>query len=304
MIEFQKMDPARRDEYQTLLNRWGHQRGCEFSFANLVMWGRQRVAQIGDHLVFFSQFEKRSVYPYPLGAGDLRPALEAVIADAQDRGILCRLSGLSDRDCMHLEELYPGQFRFHPDRNSCDYVYKIEDLATLKGRKFQKKRNHLNKFRENHPNCFAVELTAANLDLARELADDWYAHRLALDPQGDYHMEQKALRRAFRHWDALALEGIALLEEDRCIAFSIGSPLQEDTFDIHFEKAREDLDGSYNAINQAFSTHLQAKYPQLQYLNREDDLGIPGLRQAKLSYNPDHLVVKFWAELWEADDAD
>lgn len=304
MIDFQKMDLTRRQDYQQMLDRYGQDRGCEYSFANLVLWGRQRVATVGSHMVFFSQFEKRSVYPYPLGSGDIRPALEAVIADARERGILCRLSGLSAAHCVELEELYPGQFRFYPDRDSCDYVYSIEDLAMLKGRKFQKKRNHLNKFRENHPDCQVVELTSDNLDLARELADDWYAHRLAQDPQGDYHLEQRALRRAFTCWDALGLEGIALMDHGCCIAFTMASPLSGDTFDVHFEKAREDIDGAYNAINQAFAAHLQQKYPTLRYLNREDDMGIPGLRQAKLSYNPDHLVVKFWARLWEEDDAD
>jgi len=304
MIDFQKMDLDRREDYYRFVTRYGAERGCEYAFTNLVLWGRQRVARVGEHIVFFSQFEKRTVYPYPLGHGDVRPALEAIIADARERGILCRLSGMSPAHCMELEELYPGKFRFYPDRDSCDYVYKVEDLAGLKGRKFQKKRNHLNKFRENHPNCRVVELRLENLDLARELADDWYAHRLALDPQGDYHLEQRALRRAFKRWEALAMEGVALMEDGVCIAFTMGSPLAGNTFDIHFEKAREDVDGAYNAINQAFAAHLQAKYPTLQYLNREDDMGIPGLRQAKLSYNPDHLVVKFWARLWEDDDED
>lgn len=304
MIQFQKIDPAQREYYVRFLADCGGERGCEYSFTNLYLWGRQTAALVEGHLVLFSQFEKRSVYPFPIGKGDVGPALEAIIQDARERGIVCRISSMNPAQCMILEERYPGKFQFHPDRDNCDYVYKIEDLAQLKGRKFQKKRNHLNKFRENHPHCHTVELTAENLHLAAELADDWYATRLADNPQADFHLEQRALRRAFAHWDDLALEGLVLMEGDQCLAFTIGSPLSETTFDIHFEKALEDVDGAYNAINQAFAAHLQGKYPQLQYLDREDDMGIPGLRQAKLSYNPDHLVVKFWARLWEDDDAD
>ena len=98
------------------------------------------------------------------------------------------------------------------------------------------------------------------------------------------------------------MEGLVLVENNKVLAMTMGSPLSEDTFDVHFEKAAED--GAYAAINQAFASHLREKYPQLKYLNREDDLGLPGLRKAKLSYYPHHLVVKFWASLWEDDDED
>lgn len=83
---------------------------------------------------------------------------------------------------------------------------------------------------------------------------------------------------------------------------TMGSRLGPDTFDIHFEKAREDVDGAYAAVNCEFARHLRAKYPELRYLNREDDLGLEGLRKAKLSYNPHHMVEKFWAYLEDAAD--
>ena len=82
-------------------------------------------------------------------------------------------------------------------------------------------------------------------------------------------------------------------------AVTMGSRLSEDTFDIHFEKAREDIQGAYAAINRAFARYLREKYPAIRYLNREDDLGLPGLRKAKLSYNPAFLVEKCWAYLAE-----
>lgn len=303
MIDFQKFDLSRREEYNRFLQN-GEERGCEYSLTNLFLWGRQQAAFLDDCLVLFSQFEKRSVYPFPVGKGDIRPVLDAIIHDAKQRGIVCRLSGMSPAQCMLLEELYPGQFQFHPDRDSCDYVYNIEELATLKGRKFQKKRNHLNRFRENHPDCQAVVLDESNAPAAQEMVRQWYESRILQDPHGDYHLEQRALRRAFCHRQALGMEGLLLVENGEILALSMGSALSENTFDIHFEKAREDVEGAYNAINQAFAAHLMEKYPRLQYLNREDDMGIPGLRQAKLSYNPDHLIVKFWARLWEDDDAD
>ena len=96
--------------------------------------------------------------------------------------------------------------------------------------------------------------------------------------------------------------GLLLITKDGPVAMTLGSFLRNDTFDVHFEKALEDVDGAYAAINQAFARHLHEKYPALQWLNREDDLGIEGLRKAKLSYNPARLVEKHWARLWETED--
>ncbi len=303
MIDFQRFDLENKDEYVKYLTASG-ERGCEYSFANLNLWGRQRCAVVEGYLVLFSQFERRSVYPFPVGKGDVRPVLDAIIRDARERGIVCRLTGLRPEDCMVLEELYPGQFQLHPDRNGCDYVYAIEDLAELKGRKFQKKRNHLNKFRQEHPNCKVVPITQELLPQVQEMTEHWYAVRLAQEGGDDYHLERRAISRAFANMEKLGMEGLALVEEGKILAMTVGSRLSENTFDIHFEKALEEVDGAYNAINQAFAAYLREKYPQVQYLNREDDMGIAGLRKAKLSYNPHHLVTKFWARLWEVDDED
>ena len=301
MIDFQRFDLTKKAEYDRCLMNCG-ERGCEYSFANLNLWGRQRAAFLDGYLVLFSQFDRRSVYPFPVGQGDVKPVLDAVIQDARERGIVCRLTGLIADDCVKLEEFYPGQFRFHPDRDGCDYVYSIEDLADLKGRKFQKKRNHLYRFREAHPDCAAVPITAENSPAVQEMVEKWYEIRQAEDPHDDYHLEQQAMRRAFANREALELEGLALTENGAILAMTMGSRLTADPFDIHFEKAREDVDGAYAAINQAFAAYLREKYPEIRFLNREDDMGLAGLRKAKLSYNPHHLVVKFWARLWEADD--
>ena len=303
MIEFEKLDVSKKQEYDRYLRSCG-KRGCEYSFANLFMWGRQQAAVVDGYLAIFSQFERRSVYPFPAGNGDLKVVLDAIIHDAGKRGIVCRLTGLTAEECVTLEELYPGKFNFHPDRNGCDYVYRIEDLSQLKGRKYQKKRNHVNRFRENHPNCKVLPITSENLEAVKEMTARWYDARLTPEDRDSYHLEQRALCRAFQNMEALELEGIVLEEDGKILAMTMGSRLREDTFDIHFEKALDEVDGAYPAINQAFAAWLWEKYPQLQYLNREDDMGLPGLRKAKLSYYPDHLVAKFWARLWEETDED
>ena len=298
MLDFQPLKPEQKAEYDAILKAC-EGRGCEYSFANLYLWGRQKAVFHGGNLAFFSQFNRKSVYLFPVGNGNLQETLDAIIHDAQVRGIPCRLTGLIEEDCERLEKLYPGRFRIHTDRNTFDYIYNIEELASLAGRKFQKKRNHLNKFRQNHPDCQTLPLSKDTLPLARELLETWYARRTANDANADFHMEQAAISRALKNLDMLEMEGLVLVEEGEAVAMALGSALNETTFDVHFEKALEDVDGAYAAINNEFARYLHEKYPRLQWLNREDDLGLEGLRQAKLSYCPDHMVEKRWACLLE-----
>ncbi len=298
MIDFQPFSLEHKENYKNKLLRGG-ERGCEYSFVNLYLWGRQKAALVGDILVYFSQFNRRSVYLYPVGSGDKKAALDALIADAKERGIPCRLVGLVEQDREELERLHPGKFRFHFDRDSFDYVYDIEDLAELRGRKFQKKRNHLNRFREQNPGCAVEPISHENMAEVAALAERWYDLRLQENPHGDYHMERSALKKALEQWDALGLEGLLLRTGDGPVAMTVGSRLSEDTFDIHFEKALDIADGAYAAINFSFARYLREKYPQVRFLNREDDMGLEGLRKAKLSYCPHHMVEKSWACLLE-----
>lgn len=299
MIHFERLDLNRKAQYNQYLQNCS-KRGCEYSFVNLFLWGRQKAAFLDDHLVLFSQFDRRSVYPFPIGGSDIKPALDTIIQDAKERGIPCYLSAMTEQDCETLEQLYPGAFRFHADRDSFDYIYSIDDLADLKGRKFQKKRNHLNRFQQNHPNCAALPLNEKTRVAAFQMLAQWYEDRKNADPLSDFHLEQLAIHRAFAFQQQLGLEGLVLMEEGRVLAFCMGSRLNADTFDVHFEKARED--GAYAAINREFARYLREKYPDIRYLNREDDLGLEGLRKAKLSYCPDHMVEKYWARLWEEED--
>ena len=301
MLEFKRMAPDFREEYNALLAA-SHRQGCEYTFVNLSLWGRQRMTRFQDWVILFSQYGRCSVYPFPVGVGDPQEALAAILEDARLRGIPCRLTGLSQKDCELLENYYPGKFRFHPDRDSFDYVYKIEDLAFLKGKRYQSKRNFCNRFWSANPYCQLVSITSENLSQVQTMLERWYHERLQADPYQDFLLEQLALNRAFEHWEQLGMEGIALMDGEQVIAFSMASPLGNDTFDVHFEKALDAADGAYAAINQGFARYLLKKYPNVQWLNREDDLGIPGLRKAKLSYHPDHMVEKYWARLWEDED--
>ena len=299
MIDFQRLDLSDKARFDEILMNCGH-RGCEYTFVNLFLWGRQKAAFLDGRLVIQSQFDRKCVYPFPVGPGELKPALDAIIADARGRGLPCYLTSLKPEECELVEALYPGCFSFHTARDNYDYVYDINALADLKGRKYQKKRNHLNGFRKANPGIAFVPMEQADMVAVSAMLKQWYIQRLEANPDMDFHLEQLALERALRFREALGMEGLVLLVEGRVAAFAMGSRMNEDTFDIHFEKALDDA--AYPAINQGFAAYLREKHPEVKWLDREDDLGLEGLRKAKLSYNPDWMVEKYWARLWEDED--
>ena len=275
------------------------ERGCEYSFANLFLWGRQEIAYLHGCVAFFSHFFGKTVYPFPIGSGDKRAVLEEILADAKERGIPCRITGMTEADREDLERWFPDQFSIRAARDSFDYVYSIDALADLKGKKLQKKRNHFNRFQAARPNYRVEPISCENIARVQHMVNDWYVARRKTDPHGDYLLESLAMAKAFRHFDALNMEGLALLDGDAVLAVTMGSRMSTDTFDIHFEKAREDADGAYPAVNCEFARYLRLKYPEVRFLDREDDMGLEGLRKAKLSYYPDHMVEKYKALLTE-----
>lgn len=303
MIDFQRLTPEQRDKYNAILFAAG-ERGCEYSFANLCLWGQQKVAFSHGCALIFSHFYGKSIYPCPIGAGDRKAAVEAILADARERGIPCRITGITEADRLQLEAWFPGKFQFQSNRDSFDYVYDIHDLADLRGRKFQSKRNHFNRFCAGHPDHRVVPITGELLPRVKEFAESWFARRRETDPDGNYLLENLAMARAFNHWDEIGMEGLALMDRDRILAMTAGSRLSPETFDIHFEKAMEGVPGAYAAINCHFARHLRLKYPELKYLDREEDMGAEGLRKAKLSYQPHHMVEKYWAYVEEDIHAD
>lgn len=297
-IDFKHINLGDKELYESYLSG-EDERGCEFSFANLYLWGRQRFAVVDNHIALFSQFDRRSVYPYPLGKGDKKEVLDAIIADASVRDIPCRITGVGETAKETIEMLYPGKFRFHSDEESYDYVYSIDDLADLKGKKYHGKRNHLNRFFEAYPEHTVEPIGEGNADEVREMLKNWYDARLSENPNADLYMEQVALEKALRDYRELEMEGLALRADGEIIAFTLASRLSADTFDVHFEKARSDIQGVYPAINCEFARYIRAKYPEVRYLDREEDMGLEGLRRAKQSYYPHHMVKKYWACLLE-----
>ncbi len=189
-----------------------------------------------------------------------------------------------------LELWYPGKFQIAYDRDSADYVYETEKLTTLAGKKLHGKRNHINKFKENYPNWVYEPVTGENVEECFQMALKW-RKEAECEQDEEKRAEMCVTLNALRLLEELQLKGGLLRAEPggEVIAFTIGEPLNPDTFVVHIEKAFAEVQGAYPMINQQFVAHEAQGY---QYVNREEDTGAEGLRKAKLSYRPAFLVEK------------
>ena len=298
LIDFRPITAADRKLYDEFMPD-GYRRGYELSFANLVLWGDQRAAVIGDNIVIFSRFGRYTTYPFPLGKADKREAIEAIIKDSKKRGVPCRISGLDEDGCEIISRLYPDEFEFTTSEGSYDYVYSIEDLATLAGKKYHSKKNHLNRFIAEHPNYKVEAISCDNITRVKNFVDNWFSHRVETDPEEDYTMEIEAMRRAFESYREIGMDGIVITDGGEIVAMTMGAPMTREVFDVNFEKARGDVRGAYTVVNYEFARYIRNKYPDIRYLDREEDMGIEGLRQAKKSYHPVYRVKKYKATLLE-----
>ena len=197
--------------------------------------------------------------------------------------------GIDRADARLVAELTEsGAFLFEPSRDHFDYVYRTEDLIQLAGKPYRAKRNHLNYLLRSYRIVYEP-VTESMVEACLGLAANWCSLRRC---EEDLNLlgEWDAIREAFNHFGRLRMEGGAIFINGRLEAFALGERLNGQTVVVHIEKANTEIRGLYAAINQQFCEKQWADTP---FINREQDLGEPGLREAKLSYNPDHLVEKF-----------
>ena len=200
------------------------------------------------------------------------------------------MSPLSEADREQMLTWYSEQFLIQGDRNDYDYIYSREKLATLAGKKMHGKRNHIARFQDEDDWCYE-ELNDSNIEERRNMTYTWIKMR-AEKWNEEMELEMSVLHEAFDHRKELGLVGGIIRKAGQIVAFSIGEPLNSDTYVVHFEKAFPDMQGAYPMINQQFVLHVCGEYT---YVNREEDTGDPGLRKAKMSYYPEILLKKYVA---------
>lgn len=274
-------------------------RNCDFSFANICSWRfiyDSEYAVVDGFLLirFWIEDKSRVAYMMPITQneqGDLKQAIALLEEDSlKHKHPLCML-GITPDAKNELERVLPKEFIYIPERDYFDYIYQREDLILLKGKKYQSKRNHINNFKKQYAYEY-ISITPDIVPQCLELECKWYKANHTDEDEGELSDERRSLTYALHHYNELGLIGGAIRVENEIVAFSFGAPINHNTFGVHVEKADIQYDGAFTLINQEFASHLPEQYV---YINREEDLGIPGLRQAKQSYNPTILLEKYAA---------
>lgn len=274
---------------------------AEYTFTNLYMWREMLNLQWAvedDVLYIFSSNDKNFSAWQPIGAQDkMQDAITKILRTAEQlRGEKEFMFVVVEKIFADELEKYPhAKFNVTADRDNFDYVYLAQDLINLSGRKFHGKKNHLNAFRKEYPNAKYLPITEDIIPKCRAELNLWSETHKRDNPDDPFiGYEQAAIHEIFDHFDAFKLNGGAILLEDKVVAFTFGERLNSDTAVIHVEKADPNIRGIYAAINQAFVEH---EWSDMIYINREEDMGIDGLRKAKESYRPIKMIEKFNATL-------
>jgi hypothetical protein len=280
-------------EDKAVFNRYlrqDHPQISELTFTNLFIWRhrhRPGWLQRGDCLLII--FRPKEGAPFglpPIGSGDKKKALDYLFQELETltpEARVCRV----DKGFVE-EHVNPDQYGVNLDRDNSDYVYRTRDLINLTGRKYHRKKNHLNRFVKNN----TFEYRPLDKDLVSSFLDmqeSWCQMRECVE-QPDLLSEDFAVHEALTCFEDLDYRGGAIVMDSKVEAYALGETLNEETAVIHIEKANPEIPGLYAAINQCFCSN---EWADMTYINREQDLGSEGLRKAKQSYYPHHMVDKY-----------
>lgn len=291
-INFQllvKEDKAIFDEF--FKNRYYE--NSHFNFTNLFMWrsAYQIMWAVEDQVLYLKAiWDEEEFALQPIGPEEkMQQAIANWLAYFKEKNEPFFMYGVEKSMALELEKYSEAEFVIEEDRDNFDYVYHSEDLIHLAGRKYHSKKNHLNSFKKSYPEAEYRPITEELITQCKLNINGWYKkHGTFDDPI--LTTERNAIIEVLNNFDYLNLQGGALILDHRVVAFTFGEELNTDTAVIHVEKADPDVRGAYSAINQGF---VEAAWPHLTYINREEDMGLEGLRKAKNSYKPIKMIEKF-----------
>lgn len=296
MIDFKEITLKDREWILPILKQCDYN-SCEYSFGNNFIWKNAysvMVANVDGFYVEMSNGEDgidNVSFLYPAGEGDVTPIIEKLIDYCKEKNFTFKMHGMLETQKRQLNLLFPGKFVCEAPRSLSDYIYVVKDLVELAGKKYHGKRNHIRRFKDN--NWTYESLNEDNIQECATMNSEWCA---ANDCKGDKGKSQEycAVKRAIKYFTQLEFIGGLLRVDGKVIAFTLAERLNSNTIVIHIEKAFSEIQGAYPAINNEFLKNLAENFI---YVNREEDMGVEGLRKAKLSYNPVILLDKYIVKL-------
>ncbi len=291
MLEFRDINITDKQEFERYTH--GH-RNTEASFANIYLWRKVCRTKIAmDDQAMYLLLDLPHYRPFMLAPflldynASYKEPLKRVYEYMNEHCGGFFMKGVTGCVKERIETDCPGNFSLIADRSNFEYVYLTEDLCNLEGKKYHAKRNHINRLLQEHE----VEYRAyrpEDRDACLMLHKQWIENKGG-ETKG-YIDEYSVAEAAFEHMDILCLKAGLLYVDGKLTAFSVGECFKDDMAIIHIEKADPDVQGAYPMINREFA---RAEWSGVKYINREEDMGIEGLRKAKLSYNPVFLIEKY-----------
>ncbi|MCL2671656.1 MAG: phosphatidylglycerol lysyltransferase domain-containing protein [Clostridiales bacterium] len=266
-------------------------RACDSTIGAVYQWRKiydTYVAELDGLLLIRADYEGFGEgYTYPLGEGDYAAALTCMETDARLRGMPFRLSVVPEDALPFLRKRYGNRMRAETHRDWADYIYDPQNFLAYAGKALHAQRNHVNRFRREHPFALASSVTPELLPACMEFLDAYVAESDPVDAGAA--AETEGARDLLVLRKELGQMAYCIIEDGRVAALTIGE-VAGDTLVVHVEKALKGFVGAYPAIAQAL---VRAAGEGIRFVNREDDAGDPGLRYSKTNYRPLYLLDKY-----------
>lgn len=263
------------------------------TFASLYIWREHYKIGwcIEDGFLFIrNKSLEYNMYYMPMGRGDISKAVKRIYETEGDTPFFIAL--ITKDRVEEIQNCLDGTAKVFETPEEYDYIYDAQSLINLQGKKYQSKRNFVNRFKAEYEGRWKIEEVDPKRDTDEILAflENWTKSENRNEE--DYIYECQAVKTALENYEELDFTGAKLLLDGRIIAFTLAAKQNGEVMDVLIEKA-VDITGAYQMINREFAQNFCA---QVKYINREEDLGIEGLKRAKLSYRPLFLTEKYVAE--------
>ena len=243
--------------------------------------------------------DKERVYLFPHGnyedTDGIKNALQKICDDAHEKKCKVKFETLTERAKNIVEKLFPEKFSIESSRDYSEYVYSVEKLISLRGGELAKKRNNINKFSRDYKDRYRVEkISPEYFYEIKKFQADWLKDKNSADPdplhQRQLNFENDEINIALENFDALGLDGIVLFIDEKLRGYVFGSPMSKNCFDEIVNKGERNIPNISRVLVNKFVKLCCNGY---EYINREEDLGVAGLRQVKTDYKPDFMIDKF-----------
>ncbi|MCG8572308.1 MAG: phosphatidylglycerol lysyltransferase domain-containing protein [Spirochaetes bacterium] len=286
-LEFFRLTIQDKQLYDQYLAQKGENDISEYTFTNLFMWQNVRVmkhAEVNNRLVLLGTQKVAKFFLPPLGVKDYNEEYQELLKYGIDQKITKSIRRVPESIVNKLDKQI---FQIEEDPDNYDYVYLTDDLAHLKGRRYSNKRGFVKKFQAEYTYEFRP-YQASDKNACVRLAEHWFEKKKEDKQRCD---ECKAICEFLTHHHYFDVQGYVLIVNDKLIGFTFGEALNDDTFVMHFEKADTDYAGIYQWLNKNFAHEIILG--NYRFINREQDLGIEGIRKAKQSYLPTKMIKKY-----------